>query len=193
MHRGRYRKRLIKNLASTKSILFVCKGNICRSPFAAEYAKVAISSKEICIASAGYYPASGRPSPKNAQLASEQLDVLLGSHRSEQLTQQHILESDLVIVFDEENYDRVRNEYSNSVDKVFLLQHINRTGSLFIEDPYGSTKDRFVATYRDIKCSIDAMMEKLKKSASSSQLMTKQQLPGSVGNSERDVDVASEA
>ena len=154
--RRRWHTRLKKRLKNAQSILFVCKGNICRSPFAAEYARECLP-QEIEITEAGYFPKSNRPAPDYAQLASMEFGICLSSHRSVRLTEQLVSEADVVIVFDEENFDRVRSDMKDLANKVFLLNHIHLTGSLFVQDPYGSSESKFVSTYQGIKQAVDAI------------------------------------
>ena len=154
--RRRWNTRLKKHLANARSILFVCKGNICRSPFATEYAREHLPP-EIKITGAGYFPKSGRPAPDHAQFASKEFGVGLCNHRSVRLTEQLVSEADVVIVFDEENFDRVRSDMKDLANKVFLLNHIHLTGSLFVQDPYGSSESKFVSTYQEIKHAVDAI------------------------------------
>lgn len=63
-------------------------------------------------------------------------------------------EADAVIVFDEENYTKVREFSPNSASKIVLLGTLNR-GPVFIEDPYGSSEEVFVAIYSRIVQAID--------------------------------------
>ena len=142
----------LQRLRKANNILFICKGNICRSPFAAEYAKRVLPQKEI--RSAGYYPASNRPSPSAAIAAASAMGVDLSRWRSFVLTERAMQEADAVIVFDEENYTKVREFSPNSASKIVLLGTLNR-GPVFIEDPYGSSEEVFVAIYSRIVQAID--------------------------------------
>jgi len=162
MHRRRRHQQLLSQLVSATSILFICKGNICRSPFAERYSANCFH-QGIRIASAGYYPASNRPAPENACRAAQQLGVCLRDHRSTQLTSQHISDFDLVMVFDEENLDRVQADFRECSNKTFLLHHVRDSGPLFVKDPYGASEKQFVATYREIMQSVDALAEQLSR------------------------------
>src|SRR5262249_26111140 len=74
------RRRLLKRLATARSILFVCKGNVCRSPFAAR------AMERLCpgvrSSSAGYIGGDGRTSPAAAVRSAAEFDVSLEDHRS---------------------------------------------------------------------------------------------------------------
>lgn len=159
VHRSQRHRRLVSHVAATRSFLFVCKGNICRSPFAAFYAQTRLP-KKISIASAGYIPKSNRPSPQNAQEAAQQFGISLADHRSVEVNSQMVSTADLVIVFDEENLIRLKRDFPNATDKIFLLNQIQSSGNLIIDDPYGGSVKQFVSTYAEIKQSIDALATK---------------------------------
>ena len=90
-----------------KSILFVCLGNICRSPLAEVIAKNIISelNLDIKIASSGTvgYHQGDMACEQSIKIAKKHgLD--LTKHRAQKLTQKHISEYDLFIVMDKSNY-----------------------------------------------------------------------------------------
>lgn len=153
--RRRAKKRMRKILLRTESILFVCKGNICRSPFAEKYASQVLPTIEM--RSAGYFPKSGRPSPENAIQASKQLGIDLDDHRSAQMSVELANDAGLIIVFDEENFDRIRLAYPHVSEKLHFLNHAVDTGTLAIADPFSKPQDEFIKTYRQIAGAIDAM------------------------------------
>ena len=65
------RRRLKKKLQTASTLMFVCKGNICRSPFAEQYL-LGKTNQFKRLDSCGYFPKSGRPSPENAAIAASQ-------------------------------------------------------------------------------------------------------------------------
>jgi hypothetical protein len=83
-----------------RTILFVCHGNICRSPFAEVYARKVFDDVSdggaIRVISSGYFPKSGRCSPDEAQAAVEAFGLSLAAHRSSVVSEQAVTESDLI-------------------------------------------------------------------------------------------------
>jgi protein-tyrosine-phosphatase len=148
------RWRSLRRLRKAHNILFVCKGNICRSPFAAEYAKRVLPHKEVH--SAGYYSVPNRPSPRSAIAASLAMGVDLSQWRSSILTKKDLHDADVVIVFDDENYAIVRDASPEGASKIVLLGILD-DGPLFIEDPYDSSPKIFEATYKRIARAIDML------------------------------------
>lgn len=90
-----------------KSIMFVCLGNICRSPLAEAIAKNIIYelNLDIKIASSGtvaYH--QGEMACEQSIEVAQKHGIDLSKHKAQKLTQKHINEYDLFIVMDKTNY-----------------------------------------------------------------------------------------
>src|SRR5262245_49404600 len=89
LHPFRHRAALLRvRERPPRTILFVCHGNICRSPFAAAAAVrrfADIGGDAAAIGSAGFI-GPGRPCPPTAQEAARAAGVDLSWHRSSLLT-----------------------------------------------------------------------------------------------------------
>ena len=147
--RRRLRVRALAALQHARTVAFVCKGNICRSPFAHEVAKGLLTGDRTCI-SAGYYPKADRPAPAAAVAAAARMGIDLSAHRSVQLTEDHVRTADAIFVFDYDNYERLLAGY-NCRNKLYFLGALCPSGPLWIDDPYGQDVDHFVATYERIR------------------------------------------
>ncbi|HXO37492.1 MAG TPA: ATP-grasp domain-containing protein [Candidatus Acidoferrum sp.] len=115
-------------------IVFLCYGNICRSPLAARLAEQSLSG--VSIESAGFHGQAGRSSPEKILRVGNSFGVDLSSHRSARVTADHLANADLVIVMDLENLDRLRKEFPAMVDRTTLLGLFGVPGRLSIADPY---------------------------------------------------------
>ncbi len=146
MVRRHFYKRAHKALRGEGSFLFICKGNICRSPFAEELACQKLGGNR-SIMSAGYYPRPGRSSPDNAITAASRWGVDLTGHRSQLLTKQMVHAAAAVFVFDAENADRVSNEFQCPRGRIHFVGALNPSGPLYIEDPWGGTIEQFQDCY----------------------------------------------
>ncbi|HEV7523187.1 MAG TPA: ATP-grasp domain-containing protein [Candidatus Angelobacter sp.] len=133
----RRHRTLLHRLAGSDApskIVFLCYGNICRSPLAAGLAKQAVSG--IAIDSAGFHEHVGRRCPEKIQRTANSFGIDLSAHRSARLTQDHLVDADLVIVMDLENLDRLRKEFPTIVDRTTLLGLFGKQRTLAIPDPY---------------------------------------------------------
>lgn len=140
------------------SILFVCKGNICRSPFAHHYLRTSLSS-EIKILSAGYFPTDGRPSPPEAVQAGLRFGIDLSAHRSTIINPEIVEKADVIFTFDEENYRTVAKLFPSAKRKIFRVTSLDPKSPITIKDPFGKSVDYFFDTYTQIKNLIDSMLE----------------------------------
>lgn len=141
-------------LGQAKTILFVCKGNICRSPFAERIARQRDGARTWL--SAGYYPAENRRSPETAVDVAEQWSVSLADHRSRRLDKSLIDSADVLFVFDFSNYQTLLQSYPDAKRKVRLVGALRPTGPLFIRDPYGGSPEDFTEVYDEIDDALKA-------------------------------------
>lgn len=150
--RGRLRRESLQRLQKAKRIVFVCKGNICRSPFAREYAKRLLPDCDV--SSAGYHPIGNRKSPKEAVEAALEWGVDLSQWRSSLVNEEELRRAEAIVVFDEENWDTVRSIGPELHEKIVILGSLIG-GPVFIKDPYDKSKETFVSTYRNIAEAIE--------------------------------------
>jgi protein-tyrosine-phosphatase/predicted ATP-grasp superfamily ATP-dependent carboligase len=155
-HRKRASSQLIKAAEKAKSILFVCKGNICRSPFAERYA-TSVLPHGIDVKSCGYYPVSRRHSPDEAVRAAAAYRVDLSNHRSVLLSDELLAAADMIVVFDDSNVDRIRSEYPAARNRIFKLGVLCPDSDGEIRDPWGGDDARFAAAYSQITEAIDGL------------------------------------
>jgi protein-tyrosine-phosphatase/predicted ATP-grasp superfamily ATP-dependent carboligase len=142
-----------RKLSDARVVTFVCKGNICRSPFAASLA--AARWPDVTILSAGHYPQPDRSPPEGAVAVAREFGVELAAHRSRVLDRDLVTASDAVIVFDDENVERVLGAFPDAADKIVRLGVFD--GALEIEDPFGGDADAFRACYASIARAIAAV------------------------------------
>lgn len=146
-----------------RSILFVCTGNLCRSPLAEVYfrEKARKEGHLITVDSAGVETIPGKPAHTLAKEIANQQGMSLESHAAKPLYQKLIQQSDLVLVMEIAQKDRVMKLYPQHRHKVFLLGQFCGRGSFDIDDPHQSTKEDFQACFDQIRESCDRVMQQL--------------------------------
>ncbi|MHC4397381.1 MAG: arsenate reductase/protein-tyrosine-phosphatase family protein [Planctomycetota bacterium] len=136
------------------NICFVCKGNICRSPFAESYLKKILINKKSCevnMESSGYYSEAMRRCPSEAVSAGQKFNVDLGQHRSSVLSEELISQNDMIFVFDIENWLVLREKFKRYKSKFFFLGSLSANSRIrIICDPYGQSERAFKDTYSSI-------------------------------------------
>jgi protein-tyrosine phosphatase len=108
---------------STKSILFVCFGNIMRSPMAEAMLRQSTSGRQVLISSvsAGLHAIPGREAHPRALAASSEIGLSLVDHRAQLLTPEMVSRADAVFVMDFQNKAELLARYPEARDKVVML------------------------------------------------------------------------
>jgi protein-tyrosine phosphatase len=126
--------RQLKAAGGPSKILFLCYGNICRSPLAAALAEKRLSS--ITIDSAGFHEQTGRICPQKILGIGKSFGIDLSFHCSARVTHDKLANADLVIAMDLENLNRLRQEFPGMENRTTLLGLFGTPGTLNIADPY---------------------------------------------------------
>jgi protein-tyrosine-phosphatase len=142
-------KKVQDSIKNAKNILFVCKGNICRSPFAQKYIQ-SILPDSIAVLSCGYDTIDGRFSPPEAIAAAKKFGIDLSKHRSKGITENLVQKSQAIYVFDEKSRNIVISTFPSAKNKIFRLALLAEKRIPIIEDPFGGTLTTFLNTYQEI-------------------------------------------
>jgi protein-tyrosine-phosphatase/predicted ATP-grasp superfamily ATP-dependent carboligase len=126
--------RRLKAAGEPEKILFLCYGNICRSPLAAALAKQRLTG--VAIDSAGFHEQTGRSCPQKILRIGELLGIDLSFHRSARVTRDDLANADMVIAMDLENLNWVRQEFPEMANHATLLGLFGTQETLAIADPY---------------------------------------------------------
>ena len=130
-------------------VLFVCLGNICRSPTAEgvfrRYVKDAGLEDRIRIDSAGtgnYH--IGEPADARAREAAAGRGYDLEALRARQVTREDLVQSDYVLAMDEENLRALRAlSPPEHAHKIRLFTDFCSTGACAVPDPYAGGPQGF--------------------------------------------------
>jgi glycosyltransferase involved in cell wall biosynthesis/protein-tyrosine-phosphatase len=128
----RYKGRSIFNPpvpSGAHSVLFVCLGNICRSPFAEAIAarRPQAVAGAIRFSSAGIRTTQAAEPPLDARQAALRFGVSLDRHRPKSLTRELVASHDVIVVMEPGQRDHVCAAFPGVANRVFLL-------SLFDQD-----------------------------------------------------------
>jgi protein-tyrosine-phosphatase/predicted ATP-grasp superfamily ATP-dependent carboligase len=138
-----------------RQILFVCKGNVCRSPFAEKYTR-GVMNHGVAVRSAGYVPRPAGTCPPLGVEAARALGVDLDAHRSAPLTEGMVREADAIFVFDDEARRSLGRAYPFARGKTYPIGWLATDGPIEIRDPYGGAAEDFARTYATIRRALDA-------------------------------------
>ncbi|MHB8523879.1 MAG: ribose 5-phosphate isomerase B [Limisphaerales bacterium] len=145
-----------------KTILFVCTGNICRSPMAEAIFRHAVKdSSKYRVLSAGVGAAEGLPPSPHAVRAVNDLGISITGQHSQQLTRELVQEADYIFGMTHAHVDAVTLLYPQAAEKTFLLREFDDTLSTFekdICDPIGGSFEVYVRCRDQIEEGIASML-----------------------------------
>jgi len=150
-----------------KTVLFVCSGNICRSPIAEGFLKKMLrdrlgeASEEIQVLSAGLNVFEGYATEEAFQLMRDE-GVDLSNFRSRQLTLEMVEKADLILTMQRSHKLHVFALDPRARDKTFTLKEFSgETEKPDIADPYGRGIEAYKACAEEIKGGVDKAFEKI--------------------------------
>lgn len=131
-----------------KNLLFVCMGNICRSPVAevvvrAEFARCGL---DVAVASAGTGPWHiGKPADQRSVASAAAHGYDLSAHRARQVRREDFSRYDLLLAMDRQNLaDLLARCPPDRADRVALfLAFAEVAATLEVPDPYYGEADDF--------------------------------------------------
>ena len=156
----------------TRVVLFVCTGNVCRSPMAEALLNAKIrragDDGKLVARSAGtwaleYQPASGHTI---TVMAGRGID--LSPHRGRTVTRQDLAAADVVIVMTNSHRDALSAEFPESRTKLHLMSEL-KDRTFDIDDPYGGTLAEYQQTAQELQDLIETGYEKIISWVSNSQ------------------------
>ena len=122
------------DLGEVERLVFVCKGNICRSPLAQRVAEDAGFSA----VSYGYLTTPGKSADQRMQLVSDEMGHDLSSHRTTRLSDYRPEPGDLVLFFEPEHHFEL-SHLGFSAERAALLGSWAVPRCPYIHDPYGGS------------------------------------------------------
>lgn len=161
-------RRRLQKLDNPTSILFICQGNICRSPYAeaALLRHDMLRGRNIMVRSAGFM-GPGRAAPPEAQAVAKGRGFDLSPHESRLMDLVELWHTDLLVVMDARQQRAVAAMASRPRRQVLVLgdldpRPITRRG---IRDPWGQEEDVFDEVYDRIDRCVGELARELNASA----------------------------
>src|SRR5438034_3309909 len=153
--------------ASMKTILFVCTGNVCRSPMAEGLFRHAVKGRgDFCVLSAGVGAIDGQPPSAYAVHALRELGIDISQQRSRMLTAELVNQADYIFGMTHGHVDAINLLYPQAVEKTFLLREFDDTLDIFekdISDPIGGSYDVYLECRDQIEQGIASLLRFLEQ------------------------------
>ncbi|HXM74221.1 MAG TPA: low molecular weight protein arginine phosphatase, partial [Chthoniobacterales bacterium] len=145
-----------------KSVLFVCTGNICRSPIAEGLFRRLIGNrKDVEIASAGVHAVRGQPPSLYAVQVCEEQGVNISDLRSQPLTAALVDRATHVFAMTGAHLETIQMLFPQGAEKSFLLREFEEPGATVwrdVPDPIGLGRDVYEECARTIKNALPSVL-----------------------------------
>ena len=162
-----------------KTILFLCTGNVCRSPMAEGLFRHAVKGRgEFRILSAGLGAMDGQSPTNHSVQAMREIGIDISHQRSRALTAELVRSADLILGMTHSHTDTVALLYPSAAEKTFLLREFDETLEPYekdISDPIGSPYHIYVECRDQIEQGIVTLLKFMEQNS----FLTKNQTPSS--------------
>lgn len=147
--------------------LFVCTGNLCRSPMAEYTFQKALADRgidDMLSESAGCFAMEGNPAASRAVAEMRKHGIDMSRHRTRILTRGMIMEADVVLVMERAHIYTVLALAPEAAEKTILMGHLaENDGDGEIPDPYGGDSAFFSETYQTIRDAAENLADSILK------------------------------
>jgi protein-tyrosine phosphatase len=142
---GRFARYRHVDWSRVSRIVFLCKGNICRSPYAERYAE----SLGVSSTSGGLWADAGKPANATAVGVAHALGIDLSTHRSRTLDQLTLSPKDLVVAFEPLHLATFssRESVPSGLQTTLLGLWSRQERWVYMHDPYGLPEGYFRACF----------------------------------------------
>ena len=140
-------------------VIFVCQGNICRSPFAEALLRTRLldQARPVSVGSFGMLPRPGRPTPDIGIAVAAAKGIDLRAHRSAHLSRAEAEAATVVFAFDEINRRAILDRYPDLRAPILRLGDVAPEPIGNIDDPIDGGPPVYQAAYDAIETSVAAL------------------------------------
>lgn len=155
--------------AKRNKVIFVCSGNICRSPMGEALLKHAIAAtdendpvRKLEVCSAGISTVDGMLPSAHSIEALEKVGIDINSYRSTALTQQLVDQAFAIFAMDTTHIDAMKARFDNLPKRLFrVLDMAENAEDKNVPDPYGGNLREYLQVRDEIASAIGGILKYL--------------------------------
>jgi protein-tyrosine-phosphatase len=155
-----------------KDVVFICTGNVCRSPMAEGFYRHQTKSDEnIRVGSAGISAFDGQAASQHSVDVMKQEGIDISNHASRMLTPDIVGEASHIFGMTRTHRDAVQMMFPEAREKVFVLREFlvgpDADFDLDVSDPIGGSLEEYIRTRNLIKEALDSVTNFVNETANS--------------------------
>ena len=154
---GPYRRYGRVDFTKVRRLVFVCQGNVCRSPFGHHLAQKLMS--DLPVASLGLGAGSGHPADHVASVVARDFGVDLSRHKTTALADFVIQKGDLFLVMEDRHLRALAPHLQGHEVQLALLGLWCRPPLALLYDPYRLSRSYFTTCFGRIEQAVEALRD----------------------------------
>lgn len=128
------------------TIMFVCTGNLCRSPMAVGLLRDRLAQEGLAgrykVISTGVWAVEGQPASENGVTVMSERGINISDHTARTITASDVAEAELILVMSREHAQIINNTWPQYKWKVHRLSEMVGKRQ-DVQDPYGGTVEEY--------------------------------------------------
>ncbi|MFT6915429.1 MAG: protein-tyrosine phosphatase [Motiliproteus sp.] len=141
---------------SVKRLVFVCQGNICRSPYGHFLAQTKLPGSVVSI---GYATTTGVPANDCARAVAMARGTSLEQHKATDLSDFSVLDGDLFLVMEDRHITKIESTVAKKDTQITLLGLWATPKMPLIYDPHHLSEAYFNSCYQVIESAVEEVVK----------------------------------
>jgi RpiB/LacA/LacB family sugar-phosphate isomerase len=177
-----------------KKVLFICTGNVCRSPMADGLLKHMLRGRnDVQVVSAGLGALDGATATDAAIEVMAELGIDISSHVSQPLNSDLVRQADYIFTMTRQQQDMIHALYPAAAEKTFLVREFEEAGTAEnkdIADPIGQPLEVYRRTRDQIRDALPSLIVFVDQTSAAARKTAKEVANPTLGDETRPLRIA---